>query len=194
MRLPSIALVAVCALACSPPSADLARDGLLKVEPTLPEKVVWDEPVEGAFSRVGPIFVSGQPSEEALRRLAREGVTVVVNVRTSEEMADRERVAFDEQALLAELGIDYEHIPLGGDEFPYTPEAVDAFAQALARHEHGALLHCASGRRVSHLWTAYLVRYHGLSLEDAMAHGEVINLGTFPLDGLLGGIEYSLKN
>ena len=36
------------------------------------------------------------------------------------------------------------------------------------------------------MWVAYLVRYRGMELNDAIAHGEAINLGTLPFEDLLG--------
>jgi hypothetical protein len=50
--------------------------------------------------------------------LAARRVTAVVNLRTPREMGSREVAPFDDAALLAELGIEYVWIPLGGDEHP----------------------------------------------------------------------------
>ncbi len=46
------------------------------------------------FARVGDdVFISGQPTDRALRDLRAQGVTTVVNLRTPEEMSTR--VPFD---------------------------------------------------------------------------------------------------
>ena len=136
--------------------------------------------------RDGRVFIAGQPSREALAQLHALGVTAVINLRTPAEMEDRQRVPYDEAAAVAELGMEYVSIPLGGDEHPYTPQAVDRFATALAEHRGPVLLHCTVGWRASYLWVAYLVREHGLTLQDALARGQAIALSTDPLEGLLG--------
>ena len=136
--------------------------------------------------RDGRVFIAGQPSREALAQLHALGVTAVINLRTPAEMEDRQRVPYDEAAAVAELGMEYISIPLGGDEHPYTPQAVGRFATALAEHQGPVVLHCTVGWRASYLWVAYLVREHGLTLQDALARGQAIALSPDPLEGLLG--------
>lgn len=134
----------------------------------------------------GRVFIGGQPGEEALRALPDHGVTCVVNLRTPSEMENRERVPFDEAAVLEELGVEYVWIPLGGDEHPYTPEAVATFADALLRHEGPVLLHCTVGWRASHLWAAFLVEHMGFPVDEAYARGESIGIGETPFEKFLG--------
>ena len=132
------------------------------------------------------MFIGGQPGEETVRALPDHGVTCVVNLRTPGEMENRERVPFDEAAVLEELGIEYVWIPLGGPDHPYTPEAVATFADALARHEGPVLLHCTVAWRASHLWAAFLVEHMGFSVEEAFARGEAIGIGETPFAKFLG--------
>lgn len=165
-----------------------------KIEPDAPEPArVTAEPlpetldVEGfqsVLARTGNVYVGGQPSRAALDWLKSEGVTTVVNLRTQPEMD--ERVPYDEAAALDSLGIAYVHIPLGGEDTPYTPEALARFAESVDTSAGKVFLHCTVGWRASHMWTAYLVRYRGLDLDEAIEHGEAINLGTLPIEGLLG--------
>ena len=136
--------------------------------------------------RDGRVFIGGQPDEVALARFAKIGVTVVVNLRTTAEMDDRERVPFDEAAVVDSLGMEYVHIPLGGDDHPYTPEAVSRFADVLEHSDGLVLLHCTVAWRASYMWSAYLVREQGFSLDEAMARGESIAIGDLPIEGLLG--------
>ena len=133
--------------------------------------------------REGRVFVSGQPDSTALLELPDRGVTCVVNLRRPEEM--EKRVDFDEAALLAELGVAYVSIPLGGDDHPYTPAAVDAFAAALAEHDGNILLHCTAAWRASHLWSAYLVKYHGFGIADAYGRGRAMGIGETPFEKFL---------
>jgi len=136
--------------------------------------------------RDGRVFIGGQPDETALARFAEIGVTVVVNLRTAAEMDDRERVPFDEAAFVVSLGMEYVHIPLGGEDDPYTPEAVDRFADVLERHEGPVLLHCTVAWRASYLWSAYLVNEQDFSLDRGMARAEAMAIDDLPIEGLLG--------
>jgi len=137
------------------------------------------------FFRAGQFFFSGQPNEETFRWLQNEGVTVVFNLRTDKEMETLTENKFDEIALLQELGIDYVHIPMGGSD-GYSPQAVDSLGRTLARYSGKALIHCASAGRVSYLWTAYLVNYRGLTIDEAIEMGKKIKLYLPPLEELLG--------
>jgi uncharacterized protein (TIGR01244 family) len=136
--------------------------------------------------RSGNLFVAGQPTEAGLKRLQESGVTTVVNLRTTGEMENPEIVPFDEAAVVEDLGMDYVHIPAGGPDTPYSPEMLERFAQTLNQAQGKVLLHCTVAWRASHLYTAYLTRYQGLSLEEAQRIGRSINLGTLPLEGFLG--------
>lgn len=142
--------------------------------------------IQSRHYRAGPLDICGQPTPDAFREFRERGVTVVINLRTPSEMANREYVDFDEAALLAELGIDYVWIPLGGDDNPYSPVAVDAFARALAEHEGRAVLHCTVAWRASLMWGAYLVRHRGYDVNTGLEEAGRIVDSSPPLSGLLG--------
>ncbi|MGH7244833.1 MAG: fused DSP-PTPase phosphatase/NAD kinase-like protein [Phycisphaerales bacterium] len=176
--------------------ASVASAGLNKAP--IEQPVELNAEVEGYNAhayRVGPVIVAGQPTEATLEKLAKEGCTLVVNIRTPEEMNDRKRVPFDEAETLKRLNVEYVFIPLGGatkDQYPYTTEATDKFAAALARHESGpVLLHCQVGFRASHLWAAYLVRTRGMSPDNAFALGSKMVMNGQPFENLAGlKVEY----
>ena len=138
------------------------------------------------LARSGDVYIAGQPTEDALKKLQAEGVTTVVNLRTDAEMNNRQGVPYDERAAVAALGMTYIHLPQGGPDTPYSPATVAALAQAIDDNPGKTLLHCTVAWRASHLWTAYLMRYKDLSLDEAIEHGRAINLGTLPLEGFLG--------
>lgn len=147
------------------------------------------------LAKTGDVYISGQPTVAGLERLAKEGVKTVVSFRTPAEMNNREIVPFDEAAKARELGIRYVNIPLGGDEHPYSPEALAAFAAVMESASGKTLVHCTVGWRASHAWTAYLVKYRGMDINEAAAHGRAANMGTQPLELLLGGqVSYSLPD
>jgi uncharacterized protein (TIGR01244 family) len=128
------------------------------------------------FASVGSdVFISGQPTEAALRDLHAQGVTTVVNLRTPEEMS--KRVPFDEAALVKELGMEYVYLPVRGNaEFPYSPATVKSFAAAMGGAKGKVLLHCTIAWRASHLWAAYLIQYRDVPVATALQQARMINL------------------
>lgn len=132
---------------------------------------------QAKIARVGDdMFVGGQPTEKALRDMRAQGVLTVVNLRTPPEMT--RNVKFDEPALVAQLGMKYVYLPVRGDTvYPYSPETVTKFAQAVRESKGKVLLHCTVGWRASNLWAAYLIQERGVPLEDALANAGAINLG-----------------
>lgn len=132
------------------------------------------------------IIVSAQPTAEDLRQWRESGVSTVLNLRTPEEMADRSRVPFDEAALAAELGIDYRAHPIDGKAHPFSPAAVDAFAEALSKAEGKVLVHCATGVRAGWLYAAYAVKHQGMSPEDALRSLAPLGHWPLPLEQMTG--------
>lgn len=128
------------------------------------------------FASVGDdMFISGQPTERALRDLRAQGVTTVVNLRTPEEMS--KRVPFDEAALVKELGMEYVYLPMRGTpEFRYSPAAVKSFAAAMSGAKGKVLLHCTIAWRASHMWAAYLIQYRDVPVATALQQARTINL------------------
>jgi len=131
---------------------------------------------------VGDIFVAGQPRPDGLAWAKQQGVVRVINLRTPDEM----KKEGDEAGAAASLGLDYVSIPVGGDDHPFTPAAVEQFAAALDGIDGKVLLHCRSGNRASHLWAAWMVRHRGLSVPDAIDAARQMNFGSFPIEGFLG--------
>ncbi len=179
--------VAVVVLGAAVGSAqDTAQVDLGIDRDSLPTAAEGFEGVPGGVFTDGRLFIAGQPDEVMLSRFHELGVTAVINLRTPAEMDNRERVPFDEAAVVTGLGMEYVHIPLGGDDHPYTPEAVAAFARVLERQPGPVLLHCTVAWRASHLWAAYLVLYQDFELAAALVRGEAIAISPPPLEGLLG--------
>lgn len=151
-------------------AAQPAHGGLASAPIETPTKIEYPAGGEGVIAKSGPVFISGQPTEESLRRLIKdEGITVVICLRGPKEMDDRAVVPFDEAAVLKELGVDYVHVPLSRPDFQATPEKTDQVAAALASHEGHALLHCTVAGRASNMWAAYLMRHRGVPPQKALA-------------------------
>jgi len=76
----------------------------------------------GGIAKTGDLYISGQPLEaDALRKLKDEGVTTVINLRTDQEMGNRKSTPIEEDKVLQGLGLNYVHIPSGGEKSPYCP-------------------------------------------------------------------------
>ena len=157
-----------------------------------PEKIARSD-FQAAFADAGTAYIAGQPTADALRAMKTDGVTTVINLRTQPEMDNRKQVPFDEEALVKELGMTYVHIPLGGPDTPYTPAAVELVAQAIKASKGKVLLHCTVAWRASHMWAAYLIKYQGVSYDEATRQARAVNLdgytppnGVTPLQGFLG--------
>lgn len=119
-------------------------------------------------------FIAGQPKEIDIATFKDNGITHVVNFRTPAEM---ERLDFDEPELLSKAGITYTSIPLGGEDFPYTPASVTQFTELMKNQDGGVLLHCGSGYRASVVAVAWLVEHEGMPLSEALTHAQ----GWWPL-------------
>ncbi len=183
----SLLIGVLCSVPCIGQEAAAETTVEIGIEPdSMPRELSGFEGEIHGLWRDGRVFIAGQPDEAALARFKKLGVTAVVNLRTTAEMEDRERVPFDEAAVIDSLGMEYIHIPLGGEDHPYTPEAVDRFADVLDRHQGPVLLHCTVGWRASYMWSAYLISDQGFSLDAAMARGYSMAIGDLPIEGLLG--------
>lgn len=148
-----------------------------------------NEQIEGFrdfFAQVAEnVYVAGQPSAAGLETLKERGVTRVINLRTQQEMDNRDVVPYDEAAAAISLGLEYIHIPLGGPDTPYSPEGLARFADALEDSDGPVLLHCTVAWRASHIWAAYLVAHHGYEVTDAVAVGNKMNMGGYPFADFL---------
>ena len=164
----------------------LASTSIHAAESPIPTKVNWQD-FRGDVYRIGDLFLAGQPlSQQAMNHLQAVGVTTIINLRTPEEMENRESTPIDEAARSHDLDISYHHLPSGGSSYPYSPQTVSQLAEILERSEGKVLLHCNSGRRATHLWVAYLVNHKGLEIDQAVNLGRAANFGSVPLEGYLG--------
>jgi rhodanese-related sulfurtransferase len=119
----------------------------------------------------GELLLAGQPSAEALRALAADGLELVIDLRRPEEGRD-----FDEPALVRELGLEYANPAFGGPE-TLTDGTFDAVRELLAAHEkERVLLHCRSATRVGAVWVASRVLDDGVAWEEALAEARRVGV------------------
>ena len=127
-------------------------------------------------------YIAGQPSLEAFRWLRDQGVTRVVNLRSEDENEDFAYSSFDEQSVMGELGMKYLSVPVSG-RGGYTPENLEAMARFLEPDEQ-VLIHCGGAGRATNFLMAYLVRYEGYTLDQAVDVGQEMTF-FLPLEPLL---------
>lgn len=119
----------------------------------------------------GELLLAGQPSAEALRALAGEGLGLVIDLRRPEE----ER-GFDEPALARELGVEYVNHGFAGPE-TLMDGTFDAVRELLAAHgQEKVLLHCRSATRVGAVWVASRVLDDGVAWEEALAEARRVGV------------------
>ena len=112
---------------------------------------------------------TGQPTREELERLAREGFTTVVNLRTAGEQ-NQPLSPEAEGDVARRAGLDYLHIPVASTD--PRPEQVDQFQKKLAELPGPVLVHCASGKRSGAFAILQTARHEGLSGEQALARAK----------------------
>ncbi len=156
------------------------------------KKVVVEKPVliDSAvyLYEAGDIYLSGQPDKVALDKLAREGVSLVINIRTQEEIEFHNSQLFNEQEYVEGLNMGYVNIPVGGDA-GFTDEAVAAVAKGIGQTDGKVLLHCRTAGRATLVFMAWLINYQKFSVRESFEFGKAARF-SFPLEDLLG---YPLK-
>jgi uncharacterized protein (TIGR01244 family) len=129
------------------------------------------------------VFIGPQPEYADFATIKSSGFTKVINLRTPNEMKE---LKFHEDFLLKKANISYHLIPIGGEEFNYSPAKLAEFAQAIGSNNEKVLLHCRSGHRASQLWAAYLVKYKGKSPDEALGMVKGMGWWPMPMEALLG--------
>jgi len=143
--------------------------------------------VADAFKADSGVIISAQPSPEDLETFKDYGVKAVINSRTDTEM---EQLDFNESRWLQTADMAYQQVTIGAQE-PYSVAKLTAFNEAMlkAREQAGdapVLLHCRSGHRSSQLYAAWLVKYRGLTPDEALAKVKPAGWWPMPMEQLLG--------
>ncbi len=116
------------------------------------------------------VATAGRPSADQFALAKQRGVGTIVNLCPPGEPA-----AYDEAALVRELGLQYVNIPVAG-----AGDLNEANARKLAEaleHAHGvALVHCASSNRVGALFALKAYWLEKKSVDEALAIGRAAGL------------------
>jgi uncharacterized protein (TIGR01244 family) len=127
------------------------------------------------------VFLAGQPTQTNLDSLIDAGVTLVINLRTDDEM---DHLNFDEAKYLKSKKIKYLHIAMGGDA-GYQAEAIDKMGKSINKTDGKVLIHCRSAGRATYAWMAWLIRYQDYSIDEAVRMGSKARFSV-PFFSLLG--------
>src|SRR3546814_9036315 len=104
------------------------------------------------------------------RVLFRSGVTRVINLCPPDEPC-----AYDEEGLMAELGLDYLNIPVAGGA-DLSEDNARKLAIALEDIDGTALVHCASSNRVGALFAVKAAKLDHKSVDEAIEIGRSAGL------------------
>ncbi|MEE2526399.1 sulfur transferase domain-containing protein [Hyphobacterium sp. HN65] len=114
------------------------------------------------------VWLAGQPSPEQLQSWADQGRTVIINIRPDDEMA---QLPFDESQLALEAGMTYAQFGVGGSA-GFNPSMTSALTFQLNLHEgENIVLHCVSGTRAAHIYTAHLIETGQVTPAEANSLG-----------------------
>ncbi|MEO7557966.1 MAG: sulfur transferase domain-containing protein, partial [Gammaproteobacteria bacterium] len=92
------------------------------------------------FMQMGEgVFIGGQPEQEDLLELARQGVKTVIDFREPSE------TAVTNARMAHEVNLDYVNIPV--NKMTLSDADVEKFRTALGDRQGPFLLHCGSGAR-----------------------------------------------
>ena len=145
------------------------------------DSVIVIEQFSNCF-RYQDFYLSGQPSLKMLKWLRQEGVVSIINLRTEEENDDFEEMAFNEAEMARDLGFEYHSVPVDGFE-AYTPGNLEKMASLLVPGKK-VLIHCAGAGRVTSFFMAYLFKYEGYNIDEAVEVGKQLKF-IMPLEELL---------
>jgi uncharacterized protein (TIGR01244 family) len=113
-------------------------------------------------SRLRNMWFAGQPRAIDLEAAAEEGITTVINLRTSAEMR------WDEETAVEALGMTYYHLPVDGNK-PFSRATFDMLDVLMAKYAgQPVLIHCSSSNRAAAWLATYLVREKSMLVDEAM--------------------------
>lgn len=141
--------------------------------------------VTNACQILPTVTTGGQPTREHLEALARSGNAIVMDMR--EPMEPR---AFDEPALVAELGMEYRPIPIGPHSM--NDATLDAIRSTLAEAgERPVFVHCGSGNRVGGALIPVLMLDQGM--DEDVAVDAAMRVGLRSAELLEWGLGYTRR-
>jgi protein tyrosine phosphatase (PTP) superfamily phosphohydrolase (DUF442 family) len=123
------------------------------------------EDIIGFVSLSGELATAGQPSEEQIRELAKEGFEVIINL----GLLDPRYCLEDEAGLVHSLSLEYHHIPVDF-QAPGSEDLKHFFEAVQASRGKKVFVHCAVNYRVSSFISLYGQAKLGWSPQQAEEH------------------------
>ena len=123
------------------------------------------------------IMLAGQPTQEALAELAKQGFSTVITLRHEGE----ER--FDEKQTCEKLGLKFVRLPINSPS-EMDDELIRTVCNLLkeAKPDAKVLCHCAGANRVGAVWIPYRVELCDVPLESAREEAAKVGLKTKELE------------
>ena len=137
-------------------AGDVGMNSTLKVD--LPSVVGT-----GVVQPVNGITSAGQPDAAAFKVFAEQGYTTVIDLRT-----EGENRGLDESEVVAELGMEYILLPIGGGAINF--DSARSLDKLISEADGPVLIHCGSANRVGAL-LALRKSLAGADNEAALEHG-----------------------
>lgn len=142
--------------------------------PQLSERPIASESSYIRYEIEPQLTLAGQPQPEDWARIAAEGFTTVINMRS-----DPERAAIQQRNAEAQ-GLRYIHLPLPA--YLLEPEDLAVYHQVMAEQSGRVFLHCRTATRVALIWLLDQVVYAGQSREQAEAALRAAGYGEDSMD------------
>ncbi len=121
---------------------------------------------------LGDIYLAGQPSQEDLKLLKKNGIQTIISVRKSDELP------WDEAAAVKQQGMKFVGVPFGSAN-ELKPQVFDEVLKVLRDEKSGpTVFHCGSANRVGAIWYAHRVLDGKLSPSEALHEAKVVGLRT----------------
>jgi len=117
-------------------------------------------------------YVSGQPTQDQVAKLADAGVRHVISLRTEGELD------WDESELVESVGMEFHSLPVSPRDGVNSANASSLETLLASLDGQPVLVHCGSGNRVGAL-KAVTAHDEGASVEDALAEGRRWGLTRF---------------
>ena len=129
------------------------------------------------------VVFSGQPSAEQLVAYKKDGVKVVVNLRTDDEMS---KLGLDEKGIVEKAGMQYLSVPFLATAPPKDEELAGLLKLlAGAKPEGRVVLHCASSNRVGYVWGLFLAKEKGVAVDKAVEEAKKAGMKSAALEQAL---------
>jgi protein tyrosine phosphatase (PTP) superfamily phosphohydrolase (DUF442 family) len=111
----------------------------------------------------GNLFLSGQPDIDSIKKLKKNGIDIIINLREPKELN------FNEAHIAKTNGLEYHNIPVftGGN---VNQSAIEQIAKIINDNfNKKILIHCRSGRRVSGFFAIFLNKHRNIERHKSLS-------------------------